>query len=99
MALEEQRVPYRLIDTTFRRWDPQYWKSFSVELLQGTVHAVLRRARERFDIIEIAAHHLRSALQALRVKEPAAHIVLYRTAWTCQILVSNQAFSTEDIPP
>jgi hypothetical protein len=39
----------------------------------------------------------RAALLALRVMEPASHILLYRTAWTCQILVSNRAFSKEDI--
>jgi hypothetical protein len=145
VALEQQAVPYRLIDASLKKLDPQYRKTFSVELQQGSVFSALRRSRERYDIIEIAAHHLdqdpnarysftlegielslrslapggivsipvdiselnifalrmfntvRSALQAVQVKEPAAYLMLYRTAWTCQILVSNQAFSREDI--
>jgi len=145
VALEQQRVPYRLIDAALRKWDPQYPQSFSVELLKASVFSELRRTRTPFDIIEIAAHHLdqdpnarysftrealelclrslapggivsipvdiselnifalrmfntvRSALDALKLREPAAHLLLYRTAWTCQILVSNRAFSAADI--
>jgi hypothetical protein len=145
IALEQQGVPYGLIDAALRKRDPQYPRTYSVELRRGSVFSVLRRSKERFDIIEVSAHHLdqdpnarytftreaielslrslspggilsipidiselnifafrmfntvRAALKAAGIREPAAHLLLYRSAWTCQILVSNRAFSKEDI--
>jgi hypothetical protein len=38
-----------------------------------------------------------SALKATGQKDPAANILVYRTAWTCQILASNEPFSKADI--
>jgi hypothetical protein len=145
VALEQQGVLYRLIDAALRKSDPSYPKTYSVELRQGSVFSALRRSEERFDIIDVSAHHLdqdpnarytftreavelslrslspggilsipvdiselnvfvfrmfntvRAALEASGARQPAAHLLLYRTAWTCQILVSNRAFSKEDI--
>jgi hypothetical protein len=145
LALEQQGVPYRLIDSALRKKDPRYPKTFSVELRQESLFTALRRSAQRFDIIEVSPHFLDqdpngryaftreavelslrslspngilsipvdisdlnvfaykmfntvlAALETVGVKDPAAHLLLYRTAWTCQILVSNQAFSKADI--
>ena len=38
-----------------------------------------------------------TALKNYGIKDPSNYIMVYRTAWTCQILVSNRAFSKSDI--
>jgi hypothetical protein len=38
-----------------------------------------------------------SALTATGVADPSSNVLVYRTAWTCQILASNKPFSKADI--
>ncbi len=38
-----------------------------------------------------------AALARMGITDPGSHVMAYRTAWTCQILVSNERFSAADI--
>jgi hypothetical protein len=38
-----------------------------------------------------------AALEERGVTDPAAHLMAYRTSWTCQILVSNEPFRPSDV--
>jgi hypothetical protein len=51
-----------------------------------------------FDIYSLKmAKTVIAALARLGITDPGQHVLAYRTAWTCQILVSNQRFSPGDI--
>ena len=55
------------------------------------------------DIAEVDVYALKmtdtivAALASLGVKDPSRHIIAYRTAWTCRLLVSRDPFSASDI--
>ncbi len=55
------------------------------------------------DISEVDLYSLKlantivAALARRGITDPARHIMAYRTAWTCQILVSNDPFGASDI--
>jgi hypothetical protein len=38
-----------------------------------------------------------AALRRQGINDPGRHVLAYRTAWTCQLLVSNEPFSASDI--
>jgi hypothetical protein len=51
-----------------------------------------------FDIYTLKmAKTLIAALGRLGITDPGRHVMAYRTAWTCQLLVSNEPFSAADI--
>ncbi len=55
------------------------------------------------DIAEFSVYALKlvntiiAALSAAGVDDPGAHVMVYRSEWTCQILVSNRPFTPADI--
>ena len=55
------------------------------------------------DIAEVDVYALKmartvvAALQARGVSDPSRHILVYRTAWTCRLLVSPDPFTASDI--
>lgn len=51
-----------------------------------------------FDLYSLKlANTMVAALSRQGVTDPARHVMAYRTAWTCQLLVSNQPFSASDV--
>jgi len=51
-----------------------------------------------FDLYSLKlANTIVAALSRQGVTDPARYVMAYRTAWTCQFLVSDQPFSTSDI--
>jgi hypothetical protein len=51
-----------------------------------------------FDVYSLKmANTLVAALHRRGIEEPGRHVLAYRTAWTCQLLVSNEPFSPADI--
>ncbi len=43
------------------------------------------------------ANTLAAALRRMGVTDPGSHVMAYRTAWTCQLLVSNAPFGAQEI--
>jgi len=51
-----------------------------------------------FDVYSLKmANTLVAALRNRGIQDPGRHVLAYRTAWTCQLLVSNEPFSASDI--
>jgi hypothetical protein len=51
-----------------------------------------------FDIYTLKmANTLVAALRRRGIEDPGRHVMAYRTAWTCQLLASDQPFSASDI--
>jgi hypothetical protein len=51
-----------------------------------------------FDLYSLKLTNTMVAALARRgITDPARHVMVYRTAWTCQLLVSNEPFNASDI--
>ncbi|MGA2480435.1 MAG: hypothetical protein ABSG63_16920, partial [Spirochaetia bacterium] len=79
--------------------------SFTLEAMEGYLRALKPGGILSIpvDISEFNVYALKmvdtmsAALVRRGVADPSRYIMAYRTAWTCQILVSNQPFSAADI--
>ena len=145
VAMEQPGDIYRIVHDRMAAIDPGFETAWGIRLERGTPFSLLRDARQRYDIIDVAGDflsqdgnnswsftreamemYLRSlrpggilsipvdisefdvyalkmvntAVAALRrfgVSDPSRNILAYRSAWTCQILVSDRPFSRADI--
>ena len=103
----DPRQKFDIIDVAsdFLSQDSNTTWSFTVEAMELFLHSLgpggvisIPTDISEFDLYGLKlANTIVAALARLGITDPARHIMAYRTAWTCQLLVSNQPFSASDI--
>jgi hypothetical protein len=93
------------VSSAFLQQDSNNAWSFTTEAFQMYLRALSRGGILSIpvDISEFNVYALKiantiaAALGRMGIAEPGLHIMAYRTAWTCQFLVSGQPFTASDI--
>jgi hypothetical protein len=105
--LQDRRERFDLIEVSsdFLQQDSNNAWSFTTEAFEMYLRSLSKGGilSVPVDISEFNVYALKIAntvaasLHRLGISDPGKHILAYRTAWTCQFLVSSEPFSTSDI--